>query len=85
MTIKIELPKELERELSDEASRLGLPLSEYVERLLATGRTVRSMPATGVDLVSYWRDENIIGSRSDIGDGQERARQLRARADRRLR
>lgn len=34
MTLKLEIPQELERELATEAARLGLPLPEYALRLL---------------------------------------------------
>jgi len=85
MTISIELPKDLERELSAEAAQLGLPLPEYALRLLAvTRRPVTGMkPADGAELVSYWQKENLIGSRPDIADSQKHARELRERAERR--
>jgi hypothetical protein len=37
MSITLDLPQELERELSMEATRLGLSLSEYALRLLSSG------------------------------------------------
>jgi hypothetical protein len=37
MSITLDLPQELERELSMEATRLGLSLSEYALRLLSRG------------------------------------------------
>lgn len=85
MSIKLKLSHELEKELSDEAAKLDLPLSEYIERLLIMGRPVSKMPVTGADLVLYWRDEEIIGSRSYIEDSQDRARRLRAQAELRVR
>ncbi len=39
MSISLELPPELESELSTEASRLNLPVSEYILRVLA-GRSL---------------------------------------------
>ncbi len=43
MSISLELPPELEREISTEASRLNLPVSEYTLRVL-TVRSVLSNP-----------------------------------------
>jgi hypothetical protein len=83
MTLSIELPKDLEQELSAEADQLGLPLSEYALRLLAVARRPGTNPADGAELVSYWRKESLIGSRSDIADSQKHARSLRERAERR--
>lgn len=83
MTITLDLPQELERELSAEAARQGVPLSEYALRLLATGRPARPMPKTGAELVSYWQSEGLIGTRSDIADSQIHARVLREQAERR--
>jgi hypothetical protein len=34
MNINLDLPQDLESELSDEASQLNLPLSEYILRIL---------------------------------------------------
>jgi hypothetical protein len=83
MTLKIELPTDLERELSAEADRLGLPLPEYALRLLVTGRSSSGTPVNGAELVDYWRTESLIGSRPEIEDSQEHARKLRTRAERR--
>ncbi|CAN5911039.1 hypothetical protein BH23ACT11_BH23ACT11_16290 [soil metagenome] len=85
MTITLELPQEVERELSAEADRWGMSLPEYIERLLTVGRPASKAVVTGASLVSYWRSEDVIGSRSDIDDGRERARHLRSRAERRAR
>lgn len=85
MAITLELPYELEQELSAEAERQGLPLAEYAVRILATARTVHLMPTTGAELVSYWQAEGLIGSNPDIDDSQARARELRAQAERRIR
>ena len=85
MTLTIELPKDLERQLAAEADRLGLPLSQYALRLLATGRSPSARPVNGAELVDYWRGESLIGSRSEIEDSQEHARELREQAERRRR
>lgn len=54
MSLTLELPQDFEEELSKEAGRLGLPLSEYVLRVLATGRSEGLTPKTGAELVAYW-------------------------------
>lgn len=43
---------------------------------------VTSSPKTGAELVGYWQDEGLIGTRPDIDDSQEYARTLRAIAER---
>jgi hypothetical protein len=85
MTLTLDLPKELESELSAEAARLGLPLPEYARRLLAAGRAPGATPKTGAELLAYWRREEVIGSRPDIADSQEHARAIRREAEKRSR
>ena len=85
MSIMLDLPQELESELVTEATQLGLPLSEYVLRLLSTRSLVEPSPTTGAELVAYWQREGVIGARPDIMDSQVHARQLRHQAERRRR
>ena len=85
MTLKIEIPQELERELATEAARFGLPLPEYALRLLYSRQAMEKMPQTGAELVAYWQDAGLVGTREDINDSQTYARQLRAEAETRVR
>jgi hypothetical protein len=88
VTITLNLPSELEEELSQEAARLGLPLTEYALRVLASSRTPQSAtdaPLTGAELVEYWSREGVIGSRRDIEDPVAFARELRERSQNRTR
>ena len=85
MTVTLELPQELERELSGEATKLGLTLSEYTLRLLSRRPTVKAIPKTGAELVAYWQDSGLVGARTDITDSQTHARTIRAEAERRTR
>jgi hypothetical protein len=85
MSLVLDLPADLESELTAEASRLGLPLPEYVLRLLAGGRTPSPLPRTGAELLAYWRREGLIGTRQDIADSSAHARTLREQAQRRAR
>jgi hypothetical protein len=85
MSLVLDLPAELETELSTEAARLGLPLSEYVLRLLASARTPTPTPRTGAELLAYWEGENLIGTRPDIKDSSAHARDLREQAQMRPR
>jgi hypothetical protein len=59
MNITLELPSELEQELTTEASKLKLPLTEYVLRILFFRPFLQNPPKTGVS------------SRSDIDNSQE--------------
>jgi predicted nucleic acid-binding protein len=81
MSLVLDLPAELENELSAEAAQLGLPLTEYVMRVLSGVRTARS----GAELVAYWQSAGLIGSRPDITDAAEHARALREKAQSRAR
>lgn len=85
MTITLELPTELEQELAAAANQLGLALSEYALRVLATGLVVGPKPQTGAAVVAYWQTEALIGTRPEITDSQAHARQLREQAERRVR
>lgn len=83
MNISIELPSDLENELSTEASQLKLPLAEYILRVLSFRPFLQNPPKTGVELVAYWESVGVVGSRPDITDSQEHARQLRNQAEHR--
>lgn len=85
MKISIELPSDLETELSAEASQLKLPLSEHILRILSFRPFLQNPPKTGLDLVAYWESVGVINSRPDIADSQEHARQLRDQAQHRKR
>ena len=85
MSIRLDLPLDLENELSSEASRLNLPLSEYILRVLSVRSVLHNSPQTGAELVAYWRSEGVINSRPDITDSQIHARHLRHEAERRSR
>ncbi len=85
MTLTLELPQELERRLTAEAGRVGLPLDRYALRLLSGGPRDRSRPTNGAELVDYWRSEGVIGSRPEIEDSQAHARKIRRQAERRVR
>ena len=85
MSITLDLPEELESELSAEAAQLGLSLPDYVLRILFTGLVIGNKPRTGAELVEYWQTEGLINTRSDIADSQAHARQIRQQAERRTR
>jgi len=85
MNISLDLPTELEQELSVEASKLKLPLGEYIVRVLSFRPFLQNPPKTGVELVAYWESIGVVGSRPDISDSQEHARKLRNQAENRER
>jgi hypothetical protein len=66
MSLTLDLPQELERELAAEATQLGLSLTEYALHLLVTRTRASHMPITGTELVAYWQREGVIGSRPAI-------------------
>ncbi|QLE56864.1 hypothetical protein [Nostoc sp. TCL26-01] len=85
MNINLDLPPELEHELSTEASQLNLTLSEYIIHLISARKILANPPKTGAELVAYWQSEGIINSRTDITDSQAYARNLRHEAENRKR
>lgn len=85
MNISLDLPPELESQLSTEASQLNLPLSEYILRILSIRQVLSNPPKTGAELVAYWQSEGVINSRPEIADSQAHARNLRHEAQTRKR
>ena len=63
--------------------RLGLPIELYALRLLGDLPRTDQGPASGAELVAFWRREGVIGSRPDIEDSQAYARRIRHQAERR--
>jgi hypothetical protein len=89
MTLTIELTPAQEASLRVRASQKGLDTAEYARRVLLSEIAETSqedrMPTNGAELVAYWERLGVIGSRPDITDSLEHARQLRERAQTRSR
>ena len=85
MSIRLDLPPELESELSTEASRLNLPLTDYILQVLSIRQVLNNPPKTGAELVAYWQSAGVINSRPEISDSQVHARHLRHEAETRTR
>lgn len=83
MTINLDLPQDLEQELSSEAQKINLSLSEYILFILSSRQLLNNPPKTGSELVNYWQKEGLINSRSDIQDSQKYARKIRHEAEHR--
>lgn len=81
MNVSLDLPSDLENELSTEASQLRLSLTEYILRILSFRPFLQNPPKTGAELVAYWESTGVINSRPDIVDSQEYARELRHKAE----
>lgn len=83
MGFTLELPPAVASSLKSEADERGLTLTEYAVELLSRPRLDSSEVRTGADLVRYWEEQGVIGSRPDIADAASHARQLRETAQRR--
>ena len=83
MGVTLELPQELASALTNEASLRGLSLPDYAFQLLSVGHPSDLPVRTGAELLAYWQQEGVIGTRTDIADSQEHARALREQAQRR--
>jgi hypothetical protein len=81
MSLQLDLPQELESELSTEASQLNLALPDYILHILSVRQVLSNPPKTGAELVAYWQSEGVINSRPDIADSQVHARKLRKEAE----
>lgn len=81
MSILLDLSPELESELSTEASRLNLPLTDYILQALSIRPILNNSPKTGAELVAYWQSTGVINSRPEISDSQVHARHLRHEAE----
>jgi hypothetical protein len=81
MSIRLDLPPQLESELSTEASRLNLPLTDYILQVLSIRQVLNNPPKTGAELVAYWQGAGVINSRPEISDSQVYARHLRHEAE----
>ena len=68
MTLILELPAALEKELTAAAQEAGLSLAEYSLQLLAKHALPDAPITTGAELVAYWQRLGLIGSRPDILD-----------------
>ena len=83
MIVPLDLPSDLENDLSLEASRLKLSLTDYILRVLSSRPFLQNPPKTGAELITYWENSGVINSRPDIADSQEHARRLRHESDNR--
>lgn len=83
MTLKLDLPTELEAGLSAGAAQEGVSVETYALRLLSAAHVSSNRIETGAQLVEYWRREGAIGCRADITDSQSHARAIRDAAERR--
>lgn len=83
MSLVLDLPDGLEAELAAEAARAGLSLSQYAVRLLVSGRGIQLSLRSGKELLDYWRDEGLVGTRPDVSDAPSHARAIREQAERR--
>jgi hypothetical protein len=60
MILSLDLPRELEAELTVGAAREGVPVETYVLRLLSASQDSSSRVRTGAGLLEYWRQEGLI-------------------------
>ncbi|HEX5102203.1 MAG TPA: hypothetical protein VFV87_00225 [Pirellulaceae bacterium] len=85
MSLTVELPPQLAAELAAEAARRQMPLEDYAVQVLAGHSGARAQTMSGAELVRYWHEAGIVGTRTDIADAPAHARQLRDQAQRRER
>ena len=95
MTLILELTPEQEQQIEAEARRRNMDAASYAKALLFEEEAAEQLgpaaaqaaeePWSGADLVAYWEQEGVIGSRPDITDSLEHARAIRRKAERRIR
>jgi predicted DNA-binding antitoxin AbrB/MazE fold protein len=64
-----------------------LPLNEHekVRVIVSNGGHTPPSVHNGSELVAYWKQSGVVGTREDIGNSQKHARELRAKSGRRER
>lgn len=82
MRLELEIPDELQTRLAAEAVEAGTRLENYVLKLLMQ-TSFPKKPQSGAELVEFWEEEGLIGTRPDIPDSQKHARLLREKAQQR--
>lgn len=83
MTLVLELPPELEKDLAARAAELRLALPEYAIRVLAGAGAAAPKVVSGAELVAFWKAEGLVGTKPEIADAAGHARALRQEAERR--
>ena len=78
MSVVLELPQKLLKELNSEAAKQNQDLNEYLTQLIQRGRTVQF--STTSDILAYWKKEGLIGTRPANINSQKVARRLRKQA-----
>lgn len=66
--LRLELFVELEHDLNEEAKRRGISMAEYTLTEFTAGLATERRPTTDTELVAFWREEGLIGSRSNTED-----------------
>ncbi len=84
MPVTLELPDDLAETLGAEAIRRGLSIGDYALCLLTPSTPRIPVKPSGTELVAYWEAQGLLGTRTDIADGQAEARRLREMAQNRL-
>jgi hypothetical protein len=59
MPLVLDLPPDLEKELSAEADQFDLTLAEYVLRVLSSRSADARLPVNGAELVDDWQREGL--------------------------
>ena len=65
MSITLDLPPDLENKLTSRANERGLSLPDYVLELLGRDAGATEHVKNGAELVAYWQQEGLIGTRTD--------------------
>ncbi|MBL8796203.1 MAG: hypothetical protein JNM56_20050 [Planctomycetia bacterium] len=84
MTLHLSLPPELERRLTADAARLGLPLETYALQLLSQQPAPPDRRSAAVALLQGWIDEDDHGEHRETGDYLVRALDEDRSSDRQL-
>jgi hypothetical protein len=83
MSIVLDLPKKLVKELNSEAAQQNQDLNEYLTQLIQRGRTARF--SSTAEILQYWEKEGLIGNRPAHTNSQKVAQRLRKQSNTRNR
>ena len=86
MSVVLNLPKNLVKQLNNEAAAQDKPLDEYVIDLIQRARQPkRTRFQTTAEVLAYWKAEGLIGTRPLKTNSQKLARKLRVQSETRKR
>lgn len=79
MSVLLNFPKTLEKQLHQEAASREQPIEKYLVKLIQQARQNGSQSFQSTDeILSYWKSAGVLGTRPTKTNSQKMARRLRS-------